>query len=243
MDSPATTSPRPAVCLLSGGLDSATCLAVARREGYQCYALSFDYGQRHRAELQAAARHYRAYLQIVAAHPGEFRDKKSAVLAVYIKIADADAAANHPAEAMQGYNAAIEFAAKVGDKTLESLALAHRAGLQEKQGNAAAAAQSYQRALALDDPFADARGAASDWVNYGQFLRRRHQPERFVFACMIRAEDLLSTTPGDELLAVARVRSESEARLGREASAARRMSEALAKEALSLPASAFTPNH
>ena len=45
-----------AVCLLSGGLDSATCLAVARREGYQCYALSFDYGQRHRVELDAAAR-------------------------------------------------------------------------------------------------------------------------------------------------------------------------------------------
>ena len=50
------TSPKPAVCLLSGGLDSATSLAVARREGYDCYALSFDYGQRHRAELQAAAR-------------------------------------------------------------------------------------------------------------------------------------------------------------------------------------------
>jgi 7-cyano-7-deazaguanine synthase len=55
MGSPATP-PKPAVCLLSGGLDSATCLAVARREGYRCYALSFDYGQRHRAELQAAAR-------------------------------------------------------------------------------------------------------------------------------------------------------------------------------------------
>jgi 7-cyano-7-deazaguanine synthase len=41
---------------LSGGLDSATCLALARREGYQCYALSFDYGQRHKVELQAAAR-------------------------------------------------------------------------------------------------------------------------------------------------------------------------------------------
>jgi 7-cyano-7-deazaguanine synthase len=47
---------KPAVCLLSGGLDSATCLAYARREGFECYALSFDYGQRHRAELQAAAR-------------------------------------------------------------------------------------------------------------------------------------------------------------------------------------------
>jgi 7-cyano-7-deazaguanine synthase len=41
---------------LSGGLDSATCLAYARREGYECYALSFDYGQRHRVELDAAAR-------------------------------------------------------------------------------------------------------------------------------------------------------------------------------------------
>src|ERR1700730_10225838 len=49
-------SSRPAVCLLSGGLDSSTCLALARRDGYECYALSFDYGQRHRIELEAAAR-------------------------------------------------------------------------------------------------------------------------------------------------------------------------------------------
>ncbi len=47
---------KPAVCLLSGGLDSATCLAFARRQGFTCYALSFDYGQRHRVELDAAAR-------------------------------------------------------------------------------------------------------------------------------------------------------------------------------------------
>ena len=47
---------KPAVCLLSGGLDSAACLAYARREGFACYALSFDYGQRHRIELQAASR-------------------------------------------------------------------------------------------------------------------------------------------------------------------------------------------
>ena len=46
---------RPAVVLLSGGLDSATTLAIARSEGYACYCLSVDYGQRHRAELDAAS--------------------------------------------------------------------------------------------------------------------------------------------------------------------------------------------
>jgi 7-cyano-7-deazaguanine synthase len=44
------------VVLLSGGLDSATALAIARERGDECYTLSFDYGQRHRAELVAAAR-------------------------------------------------------------------------------------------------------------------------------------------------------------------------------------------
>jgi 7-cyano-7-deazaguanine synthase len=59
--------PRPkAVCLLSGGLDSATCLALARRDGFDCYALSFDYGQRHLTELDAARRVASAFG--VAAH-------------------------------------------------------------------------------------------------------------------------------------------------------------------------------
>ena len=48
--------PMNAVVLLSGGLDSATVLAMAHQQGYACYCLSLDYGQRHRAELDAAAR-------------------------------------------------------------------------------------------------------------------------------------------------------------------------------------------
>ena len=47
---------KSAVVLLSGGLDSSTALAVAVREGFATFALSFDYGQRHRIELEAARR-------------------------------------------------------------------------------------------------------------------------------------------------------------------------------------------
>ncbi|WED42793.1 7-cyano-7-deazaguanine synthase QueC [Legionella cardiaca] len=47
---------KKAVILLSGGLDSATCLAIAKAAGFSCYALSFMYGQRHTAELTAAKR-------------------------------------------------------------------------------------------------------------------------------------------------------------------------------------------
>ncbi len=45
---------KSAVVLVSGGLDSATALAIAQKQGYRCYALSLDYGQRHRVELEAA---------------------------------------------------------------------------------------------------------------------------------------------------------------------------------------------
>ncbi len=47
---------KKAVILLSGGLDSTTCLALAKSQGYSCYAISFSYGQRHSAELLAAMR-------------------------------------------------------------------------------------------------------------------------------------------------------------------------------------------
>lgn len=45
-----------AIVLLSGGLDSATCLAMARAQGFECYTLAFDYGQRHRCELECSAK-------------------------------------------------------------------------------------------------------------------------------------------------------------------------------------------
>jgi 7-cyano-7-deazaguanine synthase len=66
-----------AVVLLSGGLDSATCLAVARRDGFLCHALSFRYGQRHATELDAARRVAGALgaadHRVIDLDPGAFR--------------------------------------------------------------------------------------------------------------------------------------------------------------------------
>ncbi len=53
-----------AIVLLSGGLDSTTCLAIAKAQGYECYALSVNYGQRHAAELKAAE-HIAKLFQVV----------------------------------------------------------------------------------------------------------------------------------------------------------------------------------
>jgi tetratricopeptide (TPR) repeat protein len=192
-----------------------------------------------RGEMQAAARHYRAYLRIVAAHHEEHVKEGSGVLAALVKVADADAVVNHASDAKQGYDSAINFAGKAGDRTMQSLALVHLADLQEKQGDIAAAAQSYQRALALDASLSDPKSAASDWVNYGQFLRRQRQPERLVFACFLRAEDLVRDTPGDELSAVVQARTQSEVRLGRAAAEVRSHQDAAANEAAAQSASSF----
>jgi tetratricopeptide (TPR) repeat protein len=190
-------------------------------------------------QLQAAARHYRVYLEAIAARHEKNPADAGPVLAALIKVADADAAVNRIASASKGYGAAAGFAEKAGEKTLESLALVHLADLQEKQSDIRGAAQSYQRALQLDAGLTDPRSTASDWFNYAQFLRKQQQPERYVFACLLHAENALQSTPGDELTAVSQGRKESEARLGKEATAARRNQDGLVAQSLSLQVSAL----
>jgi len=196
-----------------------------------------------RGELQAAARHYRAYLQIVAAHRDEHTGEAITVIAALIKVADADAVVKQQAEALKGYEAAIQFAERTKANALGSLALVHLADLQEKTGKNVAATASYQQALAIDASVTDANSSASDWFNYAMFLRRQHQPERLVLACLLLAAELEKATPGPELSTIVQSRPESETRLGREAMNVRHSAANLEKEALSLPASAFSSTH
>ncbi|MGB2621805.1 MAG: tetratricopeptide repeat protein [Candidatus Acidiferrum sp.] len=188
-------------------------------------------------ELQAAARHYRLYLELIATRHERNALDTGTLLAALIKVADADAAIHHLDDAAKGYNAAAGFAEKAGEKTLESLALVHLADVQEKQGEIGGAAQSYQRALRLDAELSDPASAASDWFNYAQFLHKQQQPERFVFASLLHAENVLQKKPGNELTVITQARKESEARLGREAGDVRRKLDSIARESLNLQVS------
>ena len=192
-----------------------------------------------KGEMQLAARHYRAYLQIVAKHLGDHVGEGPAVISALIKVADADTAAQKNDEAIRGYNAAAQFAERIKNASLQSLALAHAATAQEQSGAFGDAAQSFQQALILDETQVSEQAAATDWYNFGKFLRRQKQPEKLVFACFYRAEDLMRTTPGTELSAMASAREESEAQLGAEARSLPKQLSKLLSQALSLPPSAF----
>jgi tetratricopeptide (TPR) repeat protein len=191
-------------------------------------------------EIQAAARHYRAYLQIVAKHPDEHRGEARAVVSSLIKVADADASGQRTAESQRGYRAAIQFAQKLGDPTLQSLALAHQADLQQRLGSNGDAARSWQEALHLDINSGDAGAAAIDWLNYGQFLHSQKQDERLVLACLLKAEELLGNSSSEQLAVVSKSRRDSEERLGAEANPVRARVEPLTAEALSLTPSSFS---
>ena len=193
-----------------------------------------------RGELQAAARHYRAYLKIVPKHPAEHAAEQLTVISALIKVADADAAAQQVPQALVGYRAAAQFAEKIKNPSLQTLALAHSADAQERAGNIGDAAQFFQQALIVDETQGEPHATAIDWYNYGQFLRRHHQSERLVLACFYRAQDLMSTNPGQELDAIAAAVTATRQRLGSSAPALPDQLSKLLSAALSLEPSAFS---
>jgi tetratricopeptide (TPR) repeat protein len=194
-----------------------------------------------RGETQSAARHYRTYLETVAKDPAAHAGEGPIVISALLKVADADAAAKKYSEALRGYQAAEQFAQKLKNPSLQSMALVHGADALESSGHPGDAAQSFQQALMLDETQGEPHATATDWFNYGQFLHRQKQPERLVFACYYRSEDLLNTTPGEELSIIVKERKASEARLGPEARTLPANLSKLLSQALSLPPSAFGP--
>jgi tetratricopeptide (TPR) repeat protein len=170
------------------------------------------------SEPVAAARHWNLFLQYAGANPQAAPDapafSRAQILAATIQLADDESRINQSAAALARYDAAIAQAQQAGDAKLESLALVHRADLQAGNGDAVAAAQSYQRGLALDAQAGDAQAAALDWFNYGQFLRSHNAPDELAYAAFLHAENLLNGASGSELATVQTARRQVESKMG-----------------------------
>jgi hypothetical protein len=93
--------------------------------------------------------------------------------------------------------------------------------------------------LALDAKTRDPKGEGFDWFNYGQFLRRHGLPDDLAYACLLHAEDLLTSTGGAELETVKANRRQVEARLGYKAGTSQKNLPALLARAGDLPAQSF----
>ncbi|MGA7623964.1 MAG: tetratricopeptide repeat protein [Candidatus Acidiferrales bacterium] len=180
-----------------------------------------------RGEFAAAARHWNSFLQLVSApSSGASRDAATPaqqVITAKIQLADDQARTHQESAALANYDSAKASAQQIGDRRLESLDLAHWADLQDKMGNTAAAAQSYQSGLALDANNGDPHSEAFDWFNYGQFLRRHGQPDKIVYACFLHAEDLLNgASTGADLETIEAARREMAAKMGEKAATAQK---------------------
>jgi tetratricopeptide (TPR) repeat protein len=204
-----------------------------------------------RGEFASAARHWKGYLDAAAAaarNDGESASsnppKPAEIVSAMIQLADDEAHLNQAGPAEVEYQAAESLAGYADEAGLQSLALAHLADLQEKAGNPRGAAESYQRSLALDAKegaanSGSARNEASDWFNYGQFLRRRGLSEDLVYACFLRAENLLANSAGQDFETVHTERLQIEARLGKKAAADQKDAATLLARAAALPAESF----
>jgi len=192
-----------------------------------------------KGESAAAARHWNAFLQLAAVHSEDPAITSAQITSSTLELADDEARLNRKEAAVAGYLSAIALAQRDKNVQIESLALSHLGDYQEKIGDIASAAHSFQRGLALDAQLTDPRSEAFDWFNYGQFLRRRGASLELAYACYLRAEILLGGKGGENLQTVETARHEAEVLLGKKAIAVQRNLPEMIARAQALPAGAF----
>jgi tetratricopeptide (TPR) repeat protein len=213
------------------------CLAVdsTQIEAHTYLAMAFD----QRGDFKSAAEHWYAFLELAVAQQdiksaGSVNDRKispAQELSALVQLSDDEVRLNRPSAAVTGYSSAASLAQRLGNGKLASLALERLGDVQEKAGDLKSAAGSYQRALAWDEKGADPTGAASDWFNYGEFLQKNGKGDALVYACFLKAENLLGNSGGPELQTIRSAREQIESRLGKAAADARKNQSALLAKA------------
>ena len=185
-----------------------------------------------RGEIAAALPHYETYLSLTTTYPERNRPEPDKVIPALLRFADVHARLERLETALELYGTAITMAQQTGEHVLEAFAHGRMAELHDTLGDFGQAARAYQRALAIDAATEDAQGEGLDWFNYGRFLERGGLPARLAFACFLKSEELLGSTPGAELDTVTTARQRAETSLGDEAADVRRDLPSVLSEAL-----------
>lgn len=182
-----------------------------------------------------AAPHYGMFLEIVAHHGAEMRPPPAKLIGVALKLADCQARAQHPEQALRSYELARKIAAQTGEGKLESFASIGEASTQAHMGKTDEALRLYQHALQLDASMDDRHSEGVDWYNYALFLRDIGFPPRLSFASLLKSEQLIKFAPdSEEAKTFAKTLGEFEKTLGSEAARIRKNPEAAQRQALML---------
>ncbi len=178
---------------------------------------------------------YAAYLEIVAHHGAEMRPPAPKMIGVSLKLADCQARAGHPDQALRSYELARKIASQTGEGKLESFASIGEAGLWARSGKNDEALRLYQHALKLDASMDDRHAEAVDWYNYAIFLRDAGFSPRLSFASLLKSEELMKFAPESaEAKSFAKTMAEFEKPLGSEAARIRKNPQDAQRQALML---------
>jgi tetratricopeptide (TPR) repeat protein len=201
--------------------------------------LDLAYELDREGKAREAAAHYGAFLARVVQQSARNRPPPEKLIAVVLRMADCEARASQPAQAVKSYELAEKLAAQTKQSVLERVADVNEAALQAKSGHLSQALELYQHALNLDGSVDDKASAAADWAAYGTFLSEAGFPPRLAYACLMKSASLLPPD-ADRSFAnqIQRELSQLESRTGREAAGIRRDAEPILKQALQLRAGA-----
>jgi len=174
-------------------------------------------------KAQAAASHYRAFLDQIARQKAQDRPQPDRVIAVALRMADCQSRSAQLELAAQSYHLAEKLATETHQTKLESIADVNEAALQTKMGDLDQAMRLYQHALTLDQASGDESSAAQDWLLYGRFLNDAGFSPRLAYACLVKAEATTKSLSNPDIPPVLiSTRRQLEQRLGASAGAIRR---------------------
>ena len=190
-------------------------------------------------KAEAAIPYYMMFLEKVAQAGANNRPPAHNLIAIVLRLAQCQIQARQLDQAEKTYQLARKIAAQAGETKMESVACVAEAELEAGRGKTAQALQLYQRALKLDSNLDDSQATASDLYSYGLFLRDSGFSLRLAYACILKAQSLMTKTntkfeDTPEFNSVALARADLEKKLAAQSAVLRRHPDSALNEALAL---------